>query len=260
MYEQTRQQYLDALGVQTYMPKWILPSAPLPVQCDLAAVRQVALAVERQPKLPLSVVSAQSETSSDSAQTSESVEGLLQSMLLTRKSTDIAKPTAALTGLSLLAKQQLQANVHSFALNLWQCTGLIVVADRQVEKALPVSVLLNNILVALGRSLHDTQKAEIIKWPLENLSAVQAGPADAYLKSILSARRLAGQETTLLCFGEQSCVNFLGQDVALYTQQEVALTDKAPLPALGLPSLETLIETPSLKAQVWNAISYLRLM
>ncbi|MDN3638548.1 hypothetical protein QWY82_07000 [Simiduia curdlanivorans] len=250
-----RQQYLEAMGIQTYMPKWVLPSAPVPLQCDLAS-----LSVELTAAAP-SESPATSSVRQDRAQEAaapEAVGNILQSMLANAKVTEPARSPSKVANLSLLAKQQ-SAISDAFAVNLWQFAGLIVVADRQVQKALPVNVLLKNILIALGRAVVETQKPEVIKWPLEGLSAAQSGPADTYLKSILLARRFAGQATSLLCFGEMSSRNLLEQDTALYAQTQITLAEADVMPAVCLPSLEALIEAPAMKAPVWAAISHLRI-
>ncbi|BFM10431.1 hypothetical protein R50072_05840 [Simiduia litorea] len=259
MQEMARQQYLEAMGIQTYMPKWVLPSAPLPLQCDLASL--TIEQVDSAPALNASsaTLTANQSCTADSVSAPEAVGDLLQSMLASAKVAESAKAPSKIANLSLLAKQQQSEKLEAFAVNLWQFTGLIVVADRQVQKALPVNVLLKNILIALGRSIADAQKPEVIKWPLEGLSAAQSGPADTYLKSILLARRFAGQATSLLCFGDMSSRNLLNQDTPLYAQTQVGLSDTEAMPAICLPSLEALIETPEMKASVWAAISHLRL-
>ena len=38
MNELDRQKYLSVLGVDTYMPRWNLPFAPISVQCDLSKI------------------------------------------------------------------------------------------------------------------------------------------------------------------------------------------------------------------------------
>ena len=262
MQEMARQQYLDAMGIQTYMPKWVLSSAPVPLQCDLADVCAGSDNVGSRPAARPQVVLAAPQDSANaaSASTPELAGDILQAMLSGAKAADTTKPASKANNLSLIAKQQLlAAQDDAFAVNLWQFTGLIIVADRLVQKALPVTYLLKNILVALGRSVAEAQKPEVIKWPLDGLSAAQSGPADTYLKSILLARRFAGQPTTLLCFGSMSSKNLLPDGAVCYAQSEVILSDAEAMPAVALPSLEALIEAPEKKAQVWAAISHLRI-
>jgi hypothetical protein len=247
MHEQARQHYLDAMGIQTYMPRLVLPAAPVPRQCDLSGLVSAST-----PQAPLATKSlAATDSAPSDTQTPQSVDALLASMG--------AAPSAAVAPAKkpVKAVAPLAASV-SFSVSLWQFAGITVIADRHPEQALPVNLLLKNILVALGRTQDATDNPEVIRWPLEGVPAAQAGPAAAYFYSLLLARRLPAQTTTLLCFGEVIGAQLAGQAIANYQTTTLALSEQDSMPMIALPGLDAILIDPQLKAPVWAAIAQLR--
>lgn len=238
MNELIRQQYLEALGVQTYMPRVSLAAAPAPVLCDWSFM---AGALAQSPVPSAEPIRAAAEPGP------VEVAQVLQSL---RQPAQTTKPAAR----PVARPQPVGRAEPAFSVSLWQFAGLLVLADRNPEQALPVGKLLTNILLALGHRQPDTSRPEVIRWPLEGLSAAQTGPADCYFASILSARRPADQPTSLLCFGERISTSLDPQ-----RQKKLALSETETLPLIPLPSLEQLLTEPARKAAVWADIAHLRI-
>lgn len=286
MHELARQHYLEAMGIQTYMPRLVLPAAPIPMQCDLSGLDR-----EGSPSAPASeavhrllaesvgaeggrnageaaITSSERNTAVTDTQGSakastagaQSVNELLASMGTLPAQARNTKPEPKAAAVATAAP------IVPLSVSLWQFAGLIVLADRHPEQALPVNLLLKNILVALGRTRDKTDAPEVLKWPLEGVPVAQAGPALTYFSSIILARRLPDQETTLLCFGAQISEQLLSSDAVTADSEtggishgELTLSGSDKIPAIALPSLEDILRTPSLKPAVWQALAKLRL-
>ncbi|UTA47324.1 hypothetical protein L1F30_14270 [Simiduia sp. 21SJ11W-1] len=261
MHELARQHYLDAMGIHTYMPRLVLPVAPIPVQCDLSGLVSDAPAEIPAPPAEQSLAQTrpqgvQGEPTAATEPGAKSADEILASMgALSAPTTKTSSKPAP-----KLKAARAEAAAH-FAVSLWQFAGLIVMADRHAEQALPVNLLLKNILVALGRTRDKTDAPEVLKWPIEGLPIAQAGPALTYFGSIISARRLPEQATTLLCFGETIAKQLLPDvtvDSANVGEGSFSLGDDDTVPAIVLPSLESILQNPALKPAVWAAIRPLR--
>ena len=250
MHELARQHYLEAMGIQTYMPRLVLPAAPVPRQSDLSGLASPQVMPPLVADSPTQSMIGEAEALPP-IQTPQSVDALLASMGAPSVAASVAKKVAR----PLPAAET--ANI-SFAVSLWQFSGLMVIADRHPEQALPVKLLLKNILVALGRGGDVPVSPEIIRWPLENVPAAQAGPVASYLTSLLQARRITDQPTTLLCFGRVIRAHLSTDATDRFQEVSLTLSDKGTMPLITLPSLEEILMAPDLKAPVWAAIARLR--
>ncbi|AFU98906.2 hypothetical protein [Simiduia agarivorans] len=243
--ERARRQYLEAMGIQTYMPRLQLPAAPQAAPVDLSFLPAALEADVASPASPPATAAASGESPKASG---EVLGELLNTMGAVTKAAQPTVPKPAAT------PKHKTAAAPALNVSLWQVADLLILADRHPEQALPVNSLLANILVALNRPA-DTRKPEVIRWPLEGLAAAHAGNAEDYFLPILQARRPADQTSTLLCFGEQISQALCGQDDA---GTALTLPGGDSLPTLRLPSLDTLLIQPELKASVWAAIKHLR--
>lgn len=245
--ERARRQYLEAMGIQTYMPRLQLPAAPQAAAVDLSFLPSDLEegAVSPAPTRSESVAAAERPRPSG-----EVLGELLDAMGAGTKAAAQSTPSKpAVTPLNKATA------ARALNVSLWQVADLLILADRHPEQALPVNGLLANILVALNRPA-DTRKPEIIRWPLEGLALAHAGNADDYFLPILQARRPADETSTLLCFGEHISQALCGQGDDASAALNLPGGDS--LPTLRLPSLDRLLLQPALKASVWAAIKYLR--
>lgn len=196
--ERQRMQYLEAMGVDTYMPSLLLPNAPQTVRCQApviessgyAANDRVAIEVpaSASPLSPASdlVVETTASTSverdSIPSQSTPAVEAVIDDVLAnvtgdaSRDSRGaapkvVASGTAAsgavASGTSEVQSELSNRLAEPFSLSCWAVgEDLLVVDSRHSEQALPVERLLQNILVALGYPPRALPAAEVIRWPL----------------------------------------------------------------------------------------------
>lgn len=242
--ERARRQYLEAMGIQTYMPRVQLPAAPQAALVDLSFLPADLDAETVRASVPQAAITSEGPRGSG-----EVLGELLTTMGVAAKPTlptPAAKPTPATRTQSAIAP--------NLNVSLWQVADLLILADRHPEQALPVNSLLANILIALNRPA-DTRKPEIIRWPLEGLAVAHAGSPEDYFLPILQARRAADHTSTLLCFGERISQALCHQEDAKIS---LTLPGGDSLPAVCLPSLDALLINPQLKASVWAAIKHLR--
>lgn len=273
MSEQRRQEYLEALGIDQFVPRRRLPAA----KASRALVRlhcadtSTAASVERSEwvepvKRADRIESADRIGRAESAERAERGEpseipsgqptsapqaaaALVDSVArrLGDQTHAPAKPDAQISGLVPVQK------VLRFALTVWHLPGWLWIDSRQSQDALPTDALLHNILHALG--LHAPVKAEVINWPpVESPIQSQDWPqAREMLKSFLSPRLGAGERLILL--GEaayNACT-----DGPFDYQQRLASgagLSRRDNPSLLLPSLAQILREPTLKAQVWQQL------
>ncbi|MGH1372894.1 MAG: hypothetical protein ACRBBW_12700 [Cellvibrionaceae bacterium] len=206
MNEIQRQQYLEAMGVDTYMPRWILPSAATPLACSpvlpraeqegspLASAAQLssqpssqsspsspgggASELQAQPLTqPLVQTQAQAIAPEGSAAAAEAIDSGAQAapksapldVLATIESpAESAKKSAPASAKSILEGLDTAKRPDPrFALSLWRVNDDVMVIDsRHSELALPTEPLLRNILSALGFAPQPLPKAEVLRWPM----------------------------------------------------------------------------------------------
>jgi hypothetical protein len=274
MNELQRQQYLDALGVDTYMPRWVLPHAPEPVACDVSFIPSELGAGE----VGQGAAGAMSQPATNDAAP------VVRSAPVGGASPGQASPSAVLAVLSgeapaaepapsvesetkdtptSAATEQTKSQTASepapaFALSIWRISeDLLVVDSRQAQLALPTEPLLINILAALGYPRQPLPKTEVIRWPMVDNPFVGQTQADAreMLEAYLDGKLLTHPTKHLLLMGEdaaryilpveQNAEKVLGQSVALPQHNAEAIV---------VPSLSDMLQEPLLKRLTWQAI------
>lgn len=285
MNELQRQQYLEALGVESYMPRWVLPLAPAPQRCaaplpveaqeqePAVAAPQVAEVVASQQRESLvSAIDVQPEVrqpepkETSSPAPPETTAPTIQ--LLDEPAVEPAAPEAKVETVPDASEIQ----EVSFALGAWRVSDdLLIVDSRKVELALPVDALLVNILSALGYPRVALPKVEVVRWPREESAFLDRSEtaARAMSQAWLSARLEAQPAKFLLLLGAEACHYLLpeaqaplGQnpEESLDVQQGKAVRlEDLNCSAIVVPSLTDMLQQPGLKAQVWQALQPLRL-
>ncbi|MBU3071083.1 hypothetical protein KOI40_14760 [Aestuariicella sp. G3-2] len=293
MNEIQRQQYLDALGIDSYMPRWILPVAPAPVSCE------PVLPVNDAPSLeatPVSVPSVDEHTGSPAVTASNTREatatgetaapataGTVVSSLaeIVDKVKAPASPASPVTDSSgslgsagkATPEQQttaVEVDPH-FSLSLWRVSeDLVIVDSRHAELALPTEPLLANILFALGLPRQPLARAEVLRWPMYDHRLAPKGEAAARetVLAMLEGKLEAQPARYLLLMGAEACHFVLPADllpengdaeVSYKAMQGRALTIEAlQATAIVVPSLCDMLQQPELKAVTWRSIQPLR--
>lgn len=283
MNEARRMHYLEAMGIDMFVPRFRLPNTLASVQCELP----VASADERSiepvqtssfvaPALVADTCIIESVSSGlagvlsaldlDSSPSKRQPKVLEESAPATQTDSDDVPSTAdskqesAQDIQSLLSKTGLAASAKcAFSLGLWLTDQNIQVIDsRQVGDALPTEALLNNILQFHSLVQNGLPRIEVQDWPVPGL-------ADAD-QSWRAAQEMIN-EFLLFRFEERACLGFIlfGKD-ALHAavSDHINFDDvcfsvlSEPLhaaPVLVLPALRDLLYAPENKREVYQAMS-----
>lgn len=249
MNEYQRQAYLDALGVEQYVPRWLLTVAPRPQACELPEqVAEQPLQAER-----VAPTTDRAAPTPQSAPTpvSEVLDGMRQEPSRRRAS---EKPAAEPSG---PASEPVE-RVKPFTLSIWRSPLPLLVLDaREPRAAFPTDRLLHNLLNALGS--HDAQRVaeEVLPWPLVNNPAVRltAEDARAELHTWLEAELSNRSVRYILLMGENAARYFLPEEQS-YSDALGQVQDLPPfnVSALVAPSLIELLRDPTLKRPLWRSL------
>lgn len=177
MAEQLRQHYLQALGIETYVPRWVLPGAAASPVCEIetAAADDESTAVNSPEPVNAELVadaamagSAAGVTAGSTASAdivSKDVKRPLSDSVLGETKKNRERPRLGATAPARTAPE------HRFVLSAWRIADDVMVLDsRQSKLALPVDQLLLNMTRALGFGSLLPQP-ELLRWPLLDSSA-----------------------------------------------------------------------------------------
>ena len=264
--------YLETMGIEMFVPRWVLPAAKSP----------------RQALLPEADVpgNGNSDTSNEDHQSAtpslkihhqpnetnqaHPVGGLVSDILgeLSGRKTASDSPKSSIMKLTDQAvspgKRVLEGVFSSeaetpaphFSLSLWRVhDDLLVIDSRQSQEALPTAALLSNILFAKGMS-RTLPKAEILNWPMAGTVSQSGWPeANEMVQAFLRARFDHKPAQTVWLMGEAACRAVCGEG-ALFSECMGQMRDVNDLSCLAviLPSLADMLKTPALKAPAWHAI------
>lgn len=280
MNELQRQRYLSALGIDSFVPRLILPWAQPSVPCELPQP-QVA-------SMPTPAVN-ESASATPAAEPVASLQDGAEVVGQVLRDMGVAKPTAVRKEplkAALPKRRELLETVH---LHLWRpVDDLIVVDHYQPGAALPTDKLLHNILRLLWRSDVRVDAGEAIRCPISDKVAslytrddmrvelqawfseeLQKTPtAQVWLLGAEAAKYLVGTSADAVNTDVADTANVAadvnskppadnnGQDTApelLHFKRVPLATDAAPL-ALVLPSLTEMLNEPELKNKLWLAV------
>lgn len=278
MNEKQRMQYLDAMGIDCFVPRFLLPNAKAPQQCELpSSVLQSSAANGSSKSTETAAAEAKPARSMQAA--GEGLKQFFDSQASSRRIIEASREeyssaspegkqqsaapgdaSASSANNSLAATSSQEA--PRFALSLWQIDGVYVIDSRRPKDAFPTQTLLRNMLKAAGWLARDLPKAETLNWPMVAHSE-RASWADAcaMVQDFLEAR-LAKSESeldTLLLFGEAATRTVFGEhsdysDMCFKPQTLEKLPDHKSAKALVLPSLAHMLHKPEVKPKVWTAI------
>ena len=259
MNELQRQHYLSALGVDTYMPRWHLPYAPLSVVCEL----------------PLASIDVQSPTKIEASV--ESVAPLIQTAHLTKTLSNEVSPVNNLMGDILETKKAIKSatlptsaadilaqlnakpvTIDAFSLSIWRpVEGVMIIDSRNTKLALPTEILLNNILRSIFSNQTLKPQEEILRWPMIENSFAKRTVDDARteLQTWLSVQNEIRPIRYLWLMGSNAAAYLLPAQTVISDAlfQSVALADST-IHALNLPSLNELLQKPATKQKLFSAL------
>ena len=257
MIEQQRLHYLASLGIDAYVPRRILANA---------AVSSELVACEFEPEItepqvithstvdalttePIEAATApENIVEIDDAQVEQNAPPLRDSAA--EQAPVIAQPSPKIANTPL-----------RFALSLWVIAPQLVVIDtRRTGSALPTDKLLQNLLRAMGYPLAQLPPSELIRWPIfkNDPQANNSEEAFAMVQANIHARCSQGIDMQLMVMGE-TAAQFIVSHHEHYQSYEQSIgqaiqSEKGQYTATILPSLVELLEEPSKKALVWQAV------
>ena len=248
MNELQRQAYLSALGIENYMPRWHLPCAPASFQCDLSAL-------DNMPDVSATEAGNQSLAPISRPLHDPEISGRLLDDINT-PSTKPVKISAASILQSL--EQKASQDVHPFSLSIWRPQpGMLVIDSRDTSLALPVELLLHNVLRAyIGKPISSLQE-EVLRWPMVENRFVSRTEANARteLQTWLSVENDLRPINQLWLMGVNAARYLLPANTELKdTLWQAHQLPESGLKAFVVPSLNQLLQQPLMKAQLWATI------
>jgi hypothetical protein len=264
MIEQRRLEYLEAMGIDQFVPRKRLSHAKASVALlrtasDTAHAQpapQQPLA-ESAPAQPLSntasQAAAQAQTQVEAVRPSQAQAGpasigqlLQQNPLLGESAAQIPSSQPSPT-----PGKQLR-----FALSLWHLDNWLIIDSRQSQSALPTDALLANIAFALGLP-SPIPPADIIHWPLVETPQQPTGWDAAREMMNAFLRQRLNEHSRLLLLGEAAYMACSNATMSFQRALHSSPDDWAPQ-ACGrwilAPSLAQLLQQPAQKALLWQRL------
>lgn len=252
MNEMQRQAYLNAMSLESYFPRWIMPWAPPSQACVRDWPESTGKTALDNLDVPQGASNSQTDIVSREKQSPLAVADVLQKLDL--------KPVRQKQQPYIVSQQQAATSqrIAPFALSIWRpFANWLVIDERQPQAALPVEILLHNILRSFG-VVQSTLAEEVLRWPLveNNIVHQTISHARQALTVWLEVELEQRPVDKLLLMGHKAADFFLPDGVSfedgIWNVCDLSLPN---LQALVTPSLVDLLRNPQLKAKLWRAIS-----
>lgn len=255
MNEFQRSFYLNALGIESYAPRWRLPFARESSGCLLPVLDTTSI------PYGLGVADGthsvmRSPQQEQSGPNKNLLVDVIRNLEPTPKSN---KPIDAASILNELDGSKAKV-VSPFSLSVWRpCPGFLIIDERVTHLALPTDLLLNNLLHGLFPGMKLSTEEEVLRWPMvENRFVSRTGDdARSELQTWLAVEHELRPINRLWLMGNKAAQYFYSEDVALgdlrwSLQKTSTPINGQALSALLLPSLNELLQAPLDKARLWQ--------
>ena len=252
MNELSRQAYLDAMGVDVYFPRLLLPAAPVPKLCEafsVAALTSLEVNPLQNPRANTQVASV-----NDPVKANQSHITAMQALLgddseatFRRHSDQIPKSLAGIKN---------KTNLPRFSLSVTRIGAFVIIDDAAPENSPALKQLQNNFFLALG--LVAELQRHYFKWPIVESSHLDRSElaAKQTLRVFVQNQLSSAPSEALLLLG-QTARSFLLDDATV--MGEWLPNPFADVPVLCAPSLISAFESAQLKAELWRAVKPLQL-
>jgi len=271
--EHRRLQYLEAIGIDTYVPRWLLPNAPAAQLCDLPSPEELHASAEAGTevgtKLAASAFAKDSANASKAARqhldtqdthstavreavSSEAVSSLSKSLSSVLDDLSSTSPRARPTSLTEKQNGDVNAEIEDqsasgderaaevervrFQLGLWITdTSIQVVDSREPGDALPTAALLQNMLIACGLMKTHLPAMGALVFPVAGTPEDEQGWSDAFstMSDFFKFRFKAKPASAMIVCGEDAAKSVVGPDV----DYQATLFTCLPIERLGLDAI-----------------------
>ena len=252
MDELHRQAYLDAMGVDVYFPRVLLPAAPASILCEmpipLATREQVSGGSQN------ATASPQIESAGQTVAGSQGRTAAMQA-LLNEMTGSTPKPSRALPSKVEGTKLPGPPATPRFILSVTRVGDIIIVDNAAAEGALEFQRLQQNFFSALG--LSEGMTASNFKWPIVESSHLDQSElaAKQTLRAFVQHQVKSTPSKALLLMGDTACTYLLDDVPVIGEWLETFVAD---LPVLCAPSLSSSIGDGASKSKIWQAVKPLR--
>lgn len=240
MNELLRMRYLDAVGIDVFVPRYELPAALVSVPCLLPEV----VAGDQAPPV---VVAKGLERSGGPL---VSVEALLTHAVPLPKTASETLDVAVAAEVALATPEKVR-----FSLAVWRVSeALLAVDSREVGAALPTDALLANIVCACGVS-SGSPVIDNLAWPLVDVPGKPQGWSEARdMVATYLEGKLAKPVVFMLLFGKDAYSAIAGRDDYVETLWRSTTVEAFGCEALVFPSLADLLRDPKSKRRLWECL------
>lgn len=280
MNELTRMQYLDAMGIDMFVPTVRLPHAKASSQCPLPCV-ELLPAASNETSLdaiepvdvddhavgvngPVSVANVLADLRGECGEKERPEPALQPAPISTSHHTTSKESEGAALSISPSPSESIitpeLVSAH-FTLGMWRVEPHLQIIDsRLAGDALPTDVLLRNILKIHDLLPQPMPAQEILHWPLPGVALTDTswGAAHDMVISFLEGRLSANPVSAFLVFGEDAFCALMGETAnfteALYQSVTV---DSFATEVIVLPSLRSLLHNPLEKKRLWPVLQRL---
>lgn len=247
--EYQRQNYLHGLGIETYVPRWLLLNAPQPFSIELPSFLNGNCVVDVSSKIIWTEGLRELIPEISAATCRRSAVEVLEELVEHKTATIpvVAAPLVPATAVK----------AEPFALTIWRMSGEFLVIDsRDSGKALPTNRLLQQIMSALYRMEISLGQEEVFRWPLAETESLSTSNAYDTLYAWLDVETEHRPVRYVFLFGEAAAQYLLPSDrsyaQSLWQWQELSVRN---VQALISPSLIELLQKPLLKRHLWHCLS-----
>lgn len=250
MNELQRQAYLSALGIENYVPRWLLPSAPISIACELPVLDLT----EEQIVNSAAILPSADEQGFERKGSSPN---LLSAIAELGEQKKPVVPVNAATILQQLEEKKAPV-VQPFSLSVYRPQpGFLIIDSRNTQLALPTDLFLHNLLRSHLKNNQIALNDEVLRWPLIENRFVSRTETDARneLQTWLAVESELRPVNALWLMGENAARYWLATDMDWYAScWSIQSIDGLSLKALILPSLNELLQKPAQKAKLWASL------
>lgn len=252
MNELQRMQYLEAMGVDTFVPRFVLSHAPLPKLAELPqSAEMVGAALAREPAIS---EEHEQRVLPERAAAVNRIVNLDFQMESRRRAEDSSGAEKRGSSPQPISECPPVKEIARFSLALWRINNDVLVVDsRRPKAALPTETLLSNILFQLNLLRQPLPRADFLNWPMAGGNDHSWDAASEMARAFLEGRLLSNPVRHMILMGSEAGRAILQQDTRDHIGDKVRMEAFAA-DALVLPSLADILYQPELKKRVWQSI------